>query len=948
MRNLLEKGLVLGILFLFAGASFLQQIQPTVKADLTDGLIGYWSFNEESGTILHDNSGNGYDGTIDGATWTTGILGGALSFDGINDYIQFSSPVLNIPSYSVCAWVKASSLPGPSTAHIIGNGGVTQNSYGFYLMIEYANNWQFGATIEGGNQLQWADSPASTGDWYFLVGTWDGSPESNHLKLYVNGAPIGTYVIVQPWSTGSANNLRMGAPTDQLNYLYNGILDEVRIYNRVLTEDEIQELFVPSTVYVDDDFNSSTPGWGYDHFSSIQDGIDAVDVGGTVFVSSGTYIESLWITKSNISLQGESKQTTIINADGTYESMGAVYTEITHSVFISGFTLRGINAPCVYFRDSIDGLIFDCILKDSTYGGVIYTENNGINNTIRDCEIYNNNVGIGLSGGDNNYYLNRNNILSCYIHDNVIGISIHGRLDYSGIINHTSIIGCNIFNNTEKSIFINQLLGEIIGATIYHNNIFNNAGNAYDNGTNEWYNITLHEGNYWDDYTGEDNNHDGIGDTPYNISGGNNKDLYPLMNQYGSENNLPVANAGGPYYANVGNSITFNGSGSSDTDGTIVGYRWDWTNDGTYDTDWLTSATTTHSYPSAGSYTVNLQVKDNAGGTDTDTATAYITTEGGAAPTAEANGPYSGYVNHPVFFSSAGSVGGSEGTITQWYWTFGDGVVSSQQNPSHTYTSAGTFTVILKVTNNFGQTNIDTTSATINELSPDQILPVANAGGPYSGVVDSPITFNGSGSTDADGTIVSYVWNFGDSTTGTGVSPTHIYTIPGNYTVILTVTDNESLTHSDSTTADINVSGPPTIVISVDISNIEPIEEENEKTIPVTVFCYHQTVSNIRLEILEDSNLNVTFLSPNITLNPGESRELLINVKAPKLEIKGNDKVGDETIILRAVGDDNVTSNTEQINIKVVEKGATPGFELVFVLCAIGVALFLWRKKRRV
>jgi len=144
------------------------------------------------------------------------------------------------------------------------------------------------------------------------------------------------------------------------------------------------------------------------------------------------------------------------------------------------------------------------------------------------------------------------------------------------------------------------------------------------------------------------------------------------------------------------------------------------------------------------------------------------------------------------------------------------------------------------------------------------------------------------------------------------------------------------------------VSGPPTIVISVDVSNIEPIEEQNEKTIPVTVYCYHQVVSNIHLEILQDSNLTVTLLSPNITLNPGESRELLIKIKAPKLVIpkKSNAKVGDETIILRAVGDNNVTSNTEQINIKVVQKGATPGFELVFVLCAICLTIFLWRKKQ--
>lgn len=402
----------------------------------------------------------------------------------------------------------------------------------------------------------------------------------------------------------------------------------------------------------------------------------------------------------------------------------------------------------------------------------------------------------------------------------------------------------------------------------------------------------------------------------------------------------PTADAGGSYYANVGNSITFNGSGSSDTDGTITGYRWDFTNDGTYDTGLLTSATTTHSYPLVGIYTVKLEVTDDDGATNTDTATVTVTSEGGSIPSADVNGPYSGYINYPVSFSSSGSNGGSEGTIVSWYWTFGDGVVSSQQNPTHAYTTAGTFTVTLKVTNNYGEINTDTTSATITQLSPKQTPPVADAGGPYSGVVGIPITFDGSGSNDSDGTIVSYLWNFGDSNTGTGISPKHTYTIPGNYTVILTVTDNDSLIHSNSTTVSINVSGPPTITIVIAASNIEPIEEENEKTFSVTVQCEHQSVSNIHLEILEQSNLTIISLPSNISLNPGESRDLLITIKAPKLKKTNNSEVtvSDETLILRAIGDGNVTSNNESVNFKVVPHDSTPGFEAVATIAAVGSA----------
>jgi len=240
------------------------------------------------------------------------------------------------------------------------------------------------------------------------------------------------------------------------------------------------------------------------------------------------------------------------------------------------------------------------------------------------------------------------------------------------------------------------------------------------------------------------------------------------------------------------------------------------------------------------------------------------------------------------------------------------------------------------------------TSEEIEELYTQDYItqepPTAVAGGPYSGLVNVSVSFDGSDSSDSDGSIAGYVWDFGDGGSGSGISPFHMYTSAGVFSVSLTVTDDDGLTDIDSTTINISNKQTAELVITTSTSNIEPIEEGNEKTITITVYCYHNEVDDISLQILELSNLSVTILSPKISMEPGEKQEIIIKITAPML--LSNQTYSHETIRLQAVGKNNLTSNIEQINIKIIMKGSTPGFEILFVLIAIGIVLYRSRKKK--
>lgn len=164
----------------------------------------------------------------------------------------------------------------------------------------------------------------------------------------------------------------------------------------------------PDVVYVDDDFNSSTSGWGYDHFNMIQNGIDAVAENGIVNVYNGTYIENILVNKTII-LKGEHNETTIIDGNGT----GDVVTITANQVSISGFTIK--NSGTTYF-DS--GIKISSSNNNTITNNIIINDTEGVyfssskNNTITENTLSN------YSSYGVQFYFSNKNILSNNIFSN--------------------------------------------------------------------------------------------------------------------------------------------------------------------------------------------------------------------------------------------------------------------------------------------------------------------------------------------------------------------------------------------------------------------------------------------------------------------------------------------------------------------------------------------------
>ncbi len=294
--------------------------------------VGYWKFDDFSGTTAVDASGMGNDGTINGATWEVrGKKGSALSFDGSDDRVVVSNANNSIlppdnGAFTISLWFNSGEISTPSIKSIMSNE--TYLTSGFRFGTDNNGKLRFWSTESGGSISLISNTTIREGSWYHAVVVYTG----NSAKMYINGVEdvedtLGVVV-------SNTNDIHIARAIGGKQY-FKGKIDEVKIYNYALTPRQVAM-----------EYNAGAP-IGYWKFDE-GEGETAYDYSGngnngTVYIGSGgsqTSTSTAWSNGSAGKINGS------LNFDGTDD-----YIDINHSIsFPDNLTISG------WFKTSASGL----------------------------------------------------------------------------------------------------------------------------------------------------------------------------------------------------------------------------------------------------------------------------------------------------------------------------------------------------------------------------------------------------------------------------------------------------------------------------------------------------------------------------------------------------------------------------------------------------------------
>ncbi len=208
-------------------------------------LVGWWAFDEGSGDVVHDSSGNGNDGFFEGdPQWVSGQLGTALAFDGAGDWLDCASHSgLDIgDAVSMTAWIQVAAM---GIDHKV--GGNQDNANGGYKMSIFSNNRvEFEIRTAANNAVLNRNAPGGTvletDAWHHVTGVY--SFDGGYIRTYVNGVLDRELVTASELGI-SPGRMRIGCePFNTGSYHFDGIIDDVRVYDHALTEEEIRLIMV--------------------------------------------------------------------------------------------------------------------------------------------------------------------------------------------------------------------------------------------------------------------------------------------------------------------------------------------------------------------------------------------------------------------------------------------------------------------------------------------------------------------------------------------------------------------------------------------------------------------------------------------------------------------------------------------------------------------------------
>jgi len=754
----------------------------------TPGLIDYWRLGEKSGPTFTDGVGSNAAITEGGIGFgKPGALVGdpntAASFDGNNGTASAKLNLSGTSQLTLEFWLNWAAYANNDRLAFEYTPNFNQNDGGFLVDPNAGElGGKFGVAIgRGGSRNNAYFQRPSAGAWHHYTLVFDSqAPAAQQVVPYVDGQPISYEKTASGTGAGNfANSSLYFMSRNAITLFGNGSLDEVALYNRALSSSEVAAHFDASIGKPPVPSFAASPNPVAAGLPTSFDASASTDPDGAI-------VKYEWDLDGNGSYETDTGETA--SATKSYDTAGEVAvglrvtdnvgetTTITRTVTVQGTLPTASFTATPNPVSTGDQVNFDASGSSDPEGPIAKYEwdldGNGSYETTT-----------GATATTTKSYPAKG------------GVTVGLRVTDGDGATATTTVGLTVQNKAPSASFT----ATPNPATTLSQVSFDASASADSDGSVIKYEWDLDGNGSYETNTGTT----ATASRSFESAGAREVGLR-VTDDDGStgtttrtvtvQNRAPSASfTATPNPVPTGTQVTFNGTASTDPDGTVTKYEWDLDGNGSYETDTGSIATATNTYAVAGSVTVGLRVTDNNG--DTATTTQALTVQNRAPSASFTATPNPVPTGTAVSFDASGSTD-PDGTVAKYEWDL-DGNGSYETNTgataatTKTYASASTPTIGLRVTDNNAGAATTTRVLTVQNRLPSASFTLT----PNPVVSGSPVSFNGSGSTDPDGTIAKYEWDFDgngtyETSTGATATTTKTFATAGSVTVGLRVTDN--------------------------------------------------------------------------------------------------------------------------------------------------------------